>query len=152
MFPLVSCPYLRRPLVPWLVIKSRWTTTKISTHASRDRHDRRTRCRGLGTPNWSWPCGVHRGSQRHRRISRTNGQTVWDASGSLSPPQPSSSHLHHPFYRGSPHAGQPASSPGSGETRETDAQSFLHPAIAATQLSNCQKSAYPLCVWHLGTG
>ena len=34
----------------------------------------------------------------------------------------------------------------------TNTQSFLHPAIAATQLSNCQKSTYPLCVWHLGTG
>ena len=31
-------------------------------------------------------------------------------------------------------------------------QSFLHPAIAATQLSNCQESPYPLCLWHLGTG
>ena len=34
----------------------------------------------------------------------------------------------------------------------TNAQPFLHPAIVATQLSNCQKSTYPLCVWHFGTG
>ena len=100
----------------------------------------------------SWACGVHRGSQRHRRIGRTNGQTVWHASGSPGPPNHPRAHLHHPFHRGSPHAGQPTSSPGGSETRETDAQSFLHASIAATQLSNCQKSAYPLCVWHLGKG
>ena len=30
----------------------------------------------------------------------------------LVPPEPSSSYLHHPFYRGSLDAGQPTSSPG----------------------------------------
>ena len=33
-----------------------------------------------------------------------------------------------------------------------NAQSFLHPAIAATQLSIGQESSYHLCLWHLGTG
>ena len=70
----------------------------------------------------------------------------------LVPPQSSSSLLHHTLHRGSPHAGQPASSPGGSETGETDAQSFLHASIAATQLSNCLQSAYHLCFWHLGKG
>ena len=45
----------------------------------------------------------------------------------------------------------PASSPGSGETRQTNAQSFLHPAIAATQLSNWPRKpipSMPLASWN----
>ena len=44
-----------------------WSLDRHSqSNAPQHRHDRRTRSRRLGTSNWSWPCGVHRGSQRHR--------------------------------------------------------------------------------------
>ena len=39
----------------------------------------------------------------------------------LVPPEPSSSHFHHPVHRGSFDASQPPSSPGGGETRQTNA-------------------------------
>ena len=90
MFPLVRVPYLRRPPR---------SLNRHSKYASQHRHDRRTRSRGHGTPNGPRPCGVHRGSQRHRRTRRTTGQTVWDASRSPGPPEPSSSHLYRPVDR-----------------------------------------------------
>ena len=90
-------------------------------------------------------------AQRYGCPRRRTGQTLWDAARSPGPPEPSSSHFRHPFYGGSSDAGQPPSSPGSGETRQTNAQSFLHPAIAATQLSISQESPYhlwPLASWN----
>ena len=33
------------------------------SNAPRHRHDRRTRCGCLGTTDWSWSCGVHRGAK-----------------------------------------------------------------------------------------
>ena len=58
-------------------------------------------------------------------------------------PQSSPSPIHHAFYGGSLNAGQFASSPGGSETGETDAQSFLHSSIAATQLSKLPKKRIP---------
>ena len=42
------------------------------------------------------------GARGTDELRRTTGQTVWDASRSPGPPEPSSSYLHHPVDRGSP--------------------------------------------------
>ena len=95
-----------------------WSLDRHSQSNAPRHHDRRTRSRCLGTASGSGTCGLHRGSQRYGCPRRRTGQTLWDAARSARPPEPSSSHVHHPFYGGSPDVGQSPSSPGSGETRE----------------------------------